>query len=132
MKRSFARQHLVEDRPKCKDICAVVSNVPTYLLRRHVSGCPHDHARVRCDALYRGGAGLRAELRLREFRQTEVQNLHVSVLGHEQVLRLQVTVDNSFFMRRRQSPRNLRPVIRDPADRHGIPHDLFPQGSSFQ
>jgi hypothetical protein len=70
--------------------------------------------------------------RLREFSETEVQNLHAPVLGDEQVLWLQVAMHDSFFVRRPQSSRNLRPVITDPADRHRSSHDRFPQGLSFQ
>ena len=50
---------------------------------------------------------------LRQSRQSEIQNLGVAILRQEQVLRLQIAMNDSLFMGRRKSLRNLYPVIDD-------------------
>ena len=49
--------------------------------------------------------------RPRQLRQAKIQNLHAFVVGEKQVFRLQVAMDDSLFVRRRQSPRHLQRVF---------------------
>ena len=48
---------------------------------------------------------------LRQLRQAEIQNLDAPVFGDENILRLQVAVDDSLFMRRRQPVRYLYSIL---------------------
>jgi hypothetical protein len=54
---------------------------------------------------------------LRQLRESEVENLDSSVLGNKQVLRLQVAMHDSFFVRHCQTMRDLHPIIDHPPRR---------------
>src|SRR5262249_17914338 len=55
--------------------------------------------------------GVRRRIRLREFRQPEVQDLHAVIGRDENVLGFQIAMDDAFFMRRRETARDLNRVI---------------------
>ena len=109
----------------------MVGRLSPHLLRRHVAHRAHHHSRFR-PLGERQRAVLRTGLRLRQLRQSEVQNLHPPVLGDEQVLRFQIAMDNAFLMRRGQPARNLHSVINRLAHRQTAPLDLLPQRFAFQ
>src|SRR5208282_4242903 len=49
---------------------------------------------------------------LSKFRQPEVQDLHPPVFSDEQILRLEVAMNDPFFMSRSQSMRDLQGVVQ--------------------
>ena len=103
MKCPLTRQHFIEDHAKCKDVCTMVDMLSTHLLRRHVPGRPHH---------YTGLRGVRlVHSRQLQLGQAKVQNLYTAVFSDEQVLRLNVAMNDTLFMRRRQPLRDLRRVI---------------------
>ena len=48
---------------------------------------------------------------LRQFRQSEIQDLDAPVFGDENILRFQVAVDDPLFVRRRQPVRDLHSIL---------------------
>jgi len=58
------------------------------------------------------GRGTRPALRLREFGQTEIQDLHPPVLRHEDVLGLQVAVHDPLLVRRSQTRSDLQGMAK--------------------
>ena len=71
-------------------------------------------------------------VRLRQSRQSEIQNLGVAVFRQEQVFGLQIAMNNSLFMRRRKSLRNLYPVIDDLPNRQRTALQSLAQRFAFQ
>ena len=62
------------------------------------------------DGLQIGHSGTK-RFGLSQFRQAKIENLHSPVVKHEDVVRLQIAVDNAFFVSCRQSPCDLHGVI---------------------
>ena len=106
----FAREHLVKNRAETEKIGAVVGVLSLHLLRRHVADRTHHHAGLGLRGQGRG-VGRNCALRAGELGQTEVQNLHPTVARDKNILRLQIAVDDSLLMRRRQTTRNLLGVF---------------------
>ena len=110
MKGPFAGEHLVQDCAESKNIRPRIGRLASHLLRRHVTGSAHDQAGFghtmdgRC---IRTAHGLRPS----QLGQAEVQNLHSSVAGEEEVFRLQVAMHDALLVSSRQSPRHLQPVF---------------------
>jgi len=108
-----------------------VGRLYTHLFRCHVPHRAHHHSRF-------GSLGERdcivigTGLRLRQLRQPEVQNLHSSVFGDEQVLRLQIAMNNPFFMGCGKSTGDLHAVVNRFANWQTATLELLPQGFSFQ
>ncbi len=90
----------------------MVRRLAPHLLRRHIARRPHHLPRLSVH-LHRRRVRVRIRLRLRsrQFRQTKIQNLHPLVVGDEQIFRLQVAMNDSLFVRCRQSPRHLQPIL---------------------
>ena len=108
--RAMPGQHFVEHGTQREDVAPLIGGLTTNLLRRHVSDRPEDGAgcRVLRDRAIDGGG--RSDGR-GVLRQAEVENLQASVARHEQVLRLQVAMDDSFFVRGGKTMGNLYPAI---------------------
>ena len=113
MKRAAARQHLVEDRAKREQIRAVIDRQSAHLLGRHVAdGAEHD-ARLRSATQHCRRRALAVDRRalLRQFGQTEVENLDAVVPGDEEVLGLEIAMDDALVVRRRESARDLKRIL---------------------
>src|SRR5437660_12507815 len=48
-KSALPGKHLVENRAEGKDVGTMIRRLPFQLLRRHVTHCPHHHARISID-----------------------------------------------------------------------------------
>ena len=107
---AFPRQHLVQDRAERKDVGSLVRRPAADLFGRHISNGSKDGARLRSQRR-RLAAGQSGMLRLDQLRQTEVEDFDSSILGDEDVLRLQVPVDDPFFMRRSEPACDLRRIV---------------------
>jgi hypothetical protein len=110
-------QHLVQDAAHGEYVSTMIRRQPTQLLRRHVADGSNHHAGV--------GAALGRELRdplaaqghVCELRQPEVEDLHQSILGHHDVLGLQIPVHDPRFVCFRESCRGLCGEFQQPLDR---------------
>ena len=127
--RALACDHFVEDRAEAENIGTVVKVVSAHLLGRHIAHRAHDGSRLgwmgHCRIFARGcPAGL--------FCQAEIQNFYPAVFGEKDVVRLQVAVNDAFFVRGRQSLRNFNGVFCDLAlgQRPGI--HFFAESEPFQ
>jgi hypothetical protein len=99
-----------DDAAQREDVRPRVDDEATHLLGRHVADRP-EHGPGVGRASERGrhrvrGRALAASLLLP--RQPEVQDLQATVLGHEQVLGLEVAVEDTLLVRRGQAARRLR------------------------
>ncbi len=101
---ALARGHLVENRAEGELVGTEVHRLAGRLLGRHVTDRPHHGARF---GARRAGGHRRAfgrrDAALGQFGEAEVQDLHVAVLRHDQVLGLQVPVHDSRRVRRREA-----------------------------
>src|SRR5271163_5173316 len=69
---------------------------------------------------------------LSKFREAKVQDLHPPVFGDEQILRLEVAMDDSFFMSRGQPMRNLHGVVQSLAHRDRSAAQPLPQSLALK
>ena len=123
-------QHLVEHRPKGEDVRPRVCRPPAELLRRDVPRRPHPRPSVRlCPGRLLSAAVVR---RLRQTREAEVEELDVSLADEEEVLRLQVPVDDTVRVRRREGLRDLATDLDRLADGHRTPREPLAQCLAVQ
>ena len=118
-KGAMPGKHFVEDRAKRKDVGAVVGGFPTYLLRGHVPGGSKDQTGA---GRRRGGKVRDASVRvwtLDQLRKPEVEDLRTAVGSHEDVVRLQIAVNDTFGMCSRETKRDLSGEVRCFAKRKG-------------
>jgi hypothetical protein len=112
VERAVTREHLVEDRAEGEDVASRVGRLSPHLLRRHVAERAEHDARL---GARRGGRQIRllapAFLGVRQFRQTEVEDLEPAILRDEEVLGLQVPVDNPLLVGRCEAVRNLHRIV---------------------
>ena len=99
LERTLAGQHFVEHRSQGKQIAPRVGDLSTHLFGRHVADRAHHRARMR-DHRRRHGRALCGEGRTdvgvsRRPREAKVQDLHLTVVQHEDVLGLQVAMDDA-------------------------------------
>ena len=109
-KRQSARCHLIQHGSKREEVRACIQLFSFRLLRRHVCNGPDGRAWTREELIIdrasllvivdaalarraRGGCNL---------REPKIQNLRVPPSGHEDIRRLDVTVNDSFGVRRIQ------------------------------
>ena len=109
MKCALARDHLVENGAESKNIGAMINGFAAHLLGSHISRRSHDNP---------GESGRTGDSQpfgisrgLSQLGEAEVENLGSSIFGDEEILRLQIAVDDSFFVGRRQAGSNLHGVI---------------------
>jgi hypothetical protein len=93
-----AAEHLVKDSANREDIGAVICGFTARLLRRHVIGCPHHPAGF--GKLHNpGGLPLhRCRFDCEQLGQAKVDDLQLIISTDEDILRLQVTVHDSFLV----------------------------------
>jgi len=112
----------------------VINALAANLLRRHVADRAEHHARLGAAADGRRvvrivpGRGTRDELR----REAKVENLHASIPGEEDVLRLEIPVDDGSGMRRRETVGDLDADLDRLARRGGAGGDPLPQRLAFE
>jgi len=128
-------EHFVKDRAKREDVSARIGRLAAHLLGRHVTCRPHDDARRRVlggESDFVGSAvRIRARL-LYQLRQTEIEDLDAAVFSDENVLGFQVAVDDSLFVRGRQSVRDLDSVVDGLALRQSAAIERGAQAFAFQ
>ena len=97
LERLLAGQKLIEDRAEGKNVGAVIDRQTPNLLGGHVAHRAHDRT-----GPGHAGVGPRARLVLgpgaRALGESEVEDLDLSVSGHEDVLGLQIAVDDPLSM----------------------------------
>ena len=131
MESALAGNHLVQNRAEGKNVRPRIGRLSSHLFRRHVAGRAHDQARFGY-AVDGRRIGTAHGFRTSQLGQAEVQNLHSTIAGDEQIFRLQVAMHDALLVRRRQSPRHLQPVFNRLADRkRAIPQTLA-QRLTFQ
>jgi len=80
-----------------------------------------------------GGHGIIcARVNLSEFREAEVEDLNPPVFGDEQILRLEIAMNDSFFVRRCQSMRDLHGVVQRLAGGNGSATQTLAQRLALQ
>src|SRR6266699_836996 len=67
---------------------------PPHLFRRHVPDGSEDSARLCLRTGFAGSAFWPKLVRRRQLGQTEVENLQLSILGDEQILRFQIAMND--------------------------------------
>ncbi len=102
LKGAPSGQHLVEDRPEREDVRPGVHRPAFGLLGRHVGDGPDNRARLGVGTLGERPRRLLAGFgSLGQLSETEVEDLHEALLGHHDVGRLQVSVDDARRVRLR-------------------------------
>jgi hypothetical protein len=100
----------------------MIGRLPVHLLRRHVADGAENYPDVgrkrhrRCvQSLVDGHRG-KARL-----RQTEIENLHLTVARDEKILRLQISVDDACVVRGNETARDLNRILDRLPRREGSP-----------
>ena len=126
-----ARQHLVQHGPEREDVRAMVRGQAPHLLRGHVAERAQHHARLGRRAQGRSaGAGPLGGPR--NPGQAEVEDLHATVVGHEQVGGLEIAVHDALRMGGGQPSRDLHAVVHRLADTARRPAQDLAHGGAFQ
>jgi len=126
-KRMSAGKHLVQHHTDGEKIRSRIDGTALQLFRRHVASRPNDEAGHRV-----GDRALFAIQGRLEFRQAEVEDLHDAIRPDEGVLRLEISMNDSSRVRRREAPRDAE-RDRDSFVRLNRPRvDPLPQAKSFQ
>jgi hypothetical protein len=104
--REFPRRHPVQQDPEGKQIAAVVHRLAPRLLGTHVGHGPEDLPRDRqllADRVQRrvhlDVRAFRQLVRLHQLGQPEIEDLDLVVVGHQQVVGLQIAVDDPTLVR---------------------------------
>src|SRR5258705_13617949 len=93
----------------------MIHNLPTQLLRRHVTNRPHHYAGIGINTA-RGNVGLwLTAFRLRQLCQTKVEYLHPAIFGEEDVVWLQIAVNDALLVCGREALGNLQRIVHYPA-----------------
>ena len=109
LERAAAAEHLVEDRAEREEIRAVIRRPAEHLLGRHVAHRAEDGPRLGQPCLRFRRSAARAAASGRQLpRQPEVEDLDAAVLGHEQVVGLEIAVHDALVVRGGQALRDLR------------------------
>ena len=117
MKRPLAGKHFVEDCSEGENVGARINRHAAHLLRGHVARRPQYHARFRVVGCRRKRS-MFTGVGLGQFGQAEIQNLEAPVFREEQIFRLEVAMDDSFFVGCSKSTRDLQSVVQRLAHRN--------------
>ena len=99
VERRTTRNHLVEQDAEAPEVAARVDLEAAGLLRRHVARRAHHHPGVRAKVQ---PDPVRRPFRRGELGEPEVEDLHVAVRAHHDVVRLDVAMDEAARMRGRE------------------------------
>ena len=110
-----ARGELIQRDAEAVDVAPVIGSLAEELLRGHVGGGAHDRPRGRRQST--GGHRQVHRRRGAPLSEPEVQDLHVTVGGHDDVGRLEVTVHDSPRMRGSEAVAELHPDVQHTVDR---------------
>src|SRR5204863_3813060 len=96
---SFAGEHLVKNRPQCKNVRPLINLLPPHLLGRHIADSAHDYSGQGTATSRLCLCRFSKFLRTSQFRQPKIKNLEPPAAGDEKILRLQISVDNPLLVR---------------------------------
>ena len=97
MKRTLSGQHFVEQYTDGPDICTEVDRFAPRLFGTHIGRCADGRTRL-CQAC-----------RFAQLGNTKIQYFHVTTVSDHDIGRFDVPVDNSSFVRSRETANNLIP-----------------------
>src|SRR4030095_5001049 len=111
--RPLASEHLIKDRAQREEVRAMVCVLSSYLLGRHVTDRPHDYPALSLRPNGRRVSSVTYEQgRMRQLGETKVENLDAPVSSDKEILRLQIAMHNSLFVRGSQSARGLQGIVQ--------------------
>ena len=129
LERLASADELEENAPEGEEVGALVHGFRANLLGRHVAGRSEERPGLRSPGESRCSRPTRRRSRAGvELREAEIEDLHVPVGGHEEVLRLQIAVQDSLFVGRREAAGDLGHPVERAALRHrAFREEDFPQ-----
>ncbi len=134
-KRHSASRHFVQHRAKREQIRSCIEFFAASLFRGHVGNGAQGRA-GRCDQFFCGGCWHRGcadtSSDRSKLRQTEIQNLGVPALRHEDVRWLDIAMNDVFSVCRVECLRNLRPQFQHLLQWQRLAVDAMFQGLPLQ
>ena len=101
----------------------MIAGEPAHLLGGHIAQGAQDNPRLCPGRCCRQRGRRKPGLDLCQLRQTEVEDLHVTLLRHEEILRLEIAMNDPARVRRRETTDDLLRIIESTPNRQ--PSDLF-------
>ena len=128
-KRLSPGRHFVEQQTKRKDVGARIQVITANLFGRHIRRSPTDVSDHR-DRLLRTARGVRpgeCNAFREQFGQTEIEHFGLTALGHENVRRFYIAMNNALDMSGVERVRNLDSEVQYFVERQRLATDVISQ-----